>query len=95
MKCHRVGLVTRLINYFLKETNLMATIQEVEQQVSDLTASLQAVDTKLDEIKTFIQGLQQGGQLVTQEQLDALSAKIEAAKGVAAANLAEADALDG
>lgn len=85
----------------------MATLEEVTQGLTDLTAAategvatLGLLDTKLDEIRTFIEGLQ-GGQLVTQEQLDAVFAQIDAAKTIVAegrtkatAALEEADALD-
>lgn len=71
----------------------MATIEEVTQQVADLTATVTAVDLKLDEIRTFIQGLQ-AGVPVTQEQLDQLHTALDAVKTSAQAVLTEADALD-
>lgn len=85
----------------------MATIEEVNQTTADIVSALNltnstldAVDTKLDEILAFIQGLQ-GNQPVTQAQLDALAALLNSAKDTAAAGqakaeavLTEADALD-
>lgn len=85
----------------------MATIQEVNQTTADIVAALNLtnttldeVDTKLDEILVFIQGLQ-SSQPVTQAQLDALAAMLTSAKDTAntghtkaQAVLTEADALD-
>ena len=91
--CKRPGLITRLINYLLKDTNLMATVEEVMADVTELTSTLSAVDLKLDEIAVFIANLQSGS-VVTQEQLNALAALTSAAKASAAAVLTETDNLD-
>lgn len=107
MQCKRIPLWTKLINFLLKDSNIMSTIQEVEQLVTDMSAGLTAANTtldsldlKLDEILAFIQGLG-AGSVVTQQQLDNLFASVNSAKvmvdGVQAkttAALAEADALD-
>ncbi len=93
MYCKRGSLRTRFIDYLFKGTKIMATISEVQEQVATLTSTISNIDTKLDEIRTFIQGLQ-GGSVVTQEQLDALSSALEAAKSSASSALSEADALD-
>lgn len=71
----------------------MATIVEAQEAVAQLVSTLTAVDLKLDEIKTFISGLQ-ANQPVTQAQLDDLVAAINAAKTSASAVLTETDALD-
>lgn len=71
----------------------MATLEEVTATVTSLTTTIGAIDTKLDEIRTFIQGLQVGSP-VTQEQFDALAAMVGAAKDSAESVLAETDALD-
>lgn len=72
----------------------MATLEEVQAEVSNLTQTISAIDTKLDEVRNFILSLQ-AGTVVTQEQLDALAASITAAKDAAGAVLGEADTLDG
>lgn len=84
----------------------MATVEELEQNITGLTTALTAtnsaldeIDSKLDEIRIFIDGLSAG--VVTQAQLDALNTLASAAKqsaeegqAKATAALAEADALD-
>lgn len=101
-------LLTGLIDYILKDTQIMSTIEEVNATVAELAETqvvtqglLATLDAKLDEIRAFIDGLQVGHP-VTQEQLDALCVAIDAAKAVAVQNkvateaaLAETDALDG
>ncbi len=72
---------------------VMATLEEVNANVAELSAVIAGTDAKLDEIRAFILSLQ-AGSVVTQEQLDQLAASIEAAKSGAQAVLAEADALD-
>lgn len=83
----------------------MTSVEEFTQTITDLTtaltatnASLDLLDTKLDEIRTFIAGLTPAA---TQEQLDALAALVLSAKesaqggqAKAEAALAETDALD-
>lgn len=85
----------------------MVDIAEVNQHAADIAAALaltnttlDELDTKLDEVLVFIQGLQ-GTQPVTQAQLDALAAMLTSAKDAAntghtkaQAVLTEADALD-
>lgn len=71
----------------------MTTVEEFTVQVTELTEVVDAIDSKLDEVRTFIGGLS-AGSVVTQEQLDTLSSLIGVAKDKAAAVLAEADALD-
>lgn len=84
----------------------MSTIEEVQQTVTDLTAgltatnaALDAIDAKLDEVRTFIATLSAGA--VTQAQLDSLATMLTSAKDAtttaqahAEAVLVEADALD-
>lgn len=71
----------------------MATIEEVQADVVELTSAITSIDLKLDEVRNFIAGLQVGVP-VTQEQLDGLAAAIAAAKASSLAVLSEADALD-
>lgn len=70
----------------------MVTLTEVQAQVADLGLTLGQIDSKLNEVAAFIATLKAG--VVTQAELDDLSAQIESLKGLASANLAEADALD-
>lgn len=94
LRRNRLSWYTKLINFLLKGTNIMATLADVNQAVSELTAAVSATDLKLDEVLAFIQSLQVG-QPVTQAQLDQLFADVTAAKVSAQAVLAEADTLDG
>lgn len=108
MSIKSVPCLAKLINFLLKGTKLMATIEEVTQTVTDMTAALNlantaldGLDSKLDEIKAFILSLQSGAGPVTQEQLDALAEMVTGAKDAATnahvkaeAALTEADALD-
>lgn len=88
-------LLTVIIDYFLKESEIMATLQEALDGLTDLQTAISGTDAKLDEVLAYIQSLQSGSQLVTQQQLDSLVAMIQAAKVSAQAVLAEADTLDG
>lgn len=69
----------------------MATVDEVKTDVEAIVSTLQAVDSKLDDIAVFIAGLTPAA---TQAQIDELAALVSSAKDLAAANLAETDALD-
>lgn len=86
-------MITCLINWLIKRTDFMSTLTEVQAEVTALTDTIVAIDTKLDEIRAFILSLSGGG-VVTQEQLDALAASITSAKESAAAVLTETDSLD-
>lgn len=70
----------------------MATTESANQKLDDLIATLDAHDAKLDEVKAFILAIVKP--IVTQEQFDAIEAKIDSAKSKADAVLAETDALD-
>ena len=98
--------LTSLIDYILKDSNLMATITEVNATVAEIAEVqnqtglvLASLDAKLDEVRAFIQSLQVGSP-VTQEQLVG-TGLLYCAEGVAVASkatseavLAETDALD-
>lgn len=72
-------LRVRLINFILKGTNIMETVET-------LNAKIALLDSKLEEVRVFIAGLQ-AGQVITQEQIDALGAALDA-------EVAKADSLD-
>lgn len=96
----------RLINYLLKGTNIMTTIEdiltsmgEVVPSLQTLSASIDSIDTKTDEIKAFIATLKAGA--VTQEQLDQLATLVASTKTATAdaqtkaeKALGDVDALD-
>lgn len=56
------------------------------ETVESLNAKIAALDAKLEEVRVFIAGLT-AGQVITQEQLDALGAALDA-------EVAKADSLD-
>lgn len=57
----------------------MSTIEEVNQELSDVSASLVLANQKADAVIAFIHTLQ-AGVPVTQEQLDAVAASLAAIK---------------
>lgn len=68
-------LAGAIVNAILKETRLMATLDEVVSVVSSLKDSVVAIDARLDEVQVKIQELKDqvgAGGPVTQEQLDSL-----------------------
>lgn len=88
---YRCSIRVKLINYLLKGSNLMASIDEVIASVSELNGTLQSIDAKLDEVRTLIAALKEGS--VTQEQLDQLSSLVESAKSEASQVFSESDEL--
>lgn len=91
--CFIRRVISNVVNFILAGSDLMATIEEITAEAVRVTETVEAIDLKLDEVKAFILGLQ-GGQPVTQAQLDELMAIVTGAKSAAAAVLSEADALD-
>ncbi|MBX9582443.1 MAG: hypothetical protein K2X87_19235 [Gemmataceae bacterium] len=70
----------------------MSTLSDLQSSISALSDTILAIDTKLDEVRSRIEALVVGAP-VSQEQLDALNASLEAVKSAAAAVLTEADDL--
>ncbi len=93
MNCNRVGFVARVINYLLRETKIMTTIEEIQADAQETLDALTLVDAKLDEVRNFIAGLE-AGQPVPEETLAAIKATLGQAKEKAQSVLSEADALD-
>lgn len=89
------SLKVKFINFLLKGTTLMTTVEEMMQLQTEIIAALTEANTtldevgliqeeqdlKLDEILDFILNLK-AGQLITQEQLDALGAMATEAKTI-------------
>ena len=67
----------------------MATLTEIVDGVNTVIESIQAVDLKLDDIRALIATLRAGA--VTQEEIDALAAKINELKVATAKVVAEAN----
>lgn len=102
----KMKILSRIINYILEGTNLMATFNETKQLAQDIkevaTALLEVVnaeDLKLDEIRDFITSLKNGS--ATADQINELSAILTQAKDIitegrdkAVADLAETAALN-
>lgn len=90
------GLLRRIVNELVKGTEIMATLDEVIAGLAVIEGSVAAVDVKLDAVKDEILALQAqvgAGTPVTQEQLDALAASVEALKSHASAVADEAAVL--
>ena len=68
----------------------MATIEQVTQQVADLHSKIGTINGLLDVIREKINDLQVGN-VVSQEQLDALSQALENASSEAGAVVTEAE----
>ena len=71
-----------------------ATFEEIQATALQLQQTVSEQNTKLDEIRAFIETLRRPGVTVTQEQIDQLAALLGSTASEAAANLAETDALD-
>lgn len=70
-------ILTRLVNIKVQETHLMATVQDLEQFVTDLNDETNGISDRLDRNTATIDALKlqiAQGTPVTQEQLDALAA---------------------
>ena len=67
----------------------MTTLDEAVTKITELTGTIDAIDTKLDEIRAFIATLN-----LPQGQIDQLNALLDTASTKAQAVLGEADALD-
>lgn len=65
----------------------MATLTEIVDGLNTVLETVQAVDLKLDDVRAFIAALQAG--TISQEQIDALAAKVEDLKKATAAVLVE------
>lgn len=119
LHCIVTSTIGRVIDFILKDSKLMATASDVADKAGAILTKVQAIgvglteagnslstlDTKLDEIRTFIEGL---GGTVDQTKIDEALNSLTAAEGVvdglitsvtdlsekAQARVAEADALD-
>jgi hypothetical protein len=76
-------------SFIFKGENNMATLTEIVDGVNTVIESIQAVDLKLDDIRALIASLRAG--TVSQEELDALAAKITELKTATAKIVAEAN----
>lgn len=70
----------------------MATLNEITEGLTTILSTIQTMDSKLDEVKAKIDGLEVGSP-VSQEQLDALAASVDEVKAAAAKVLTETDDL--
>lgn len=89
----RVPFLTKIIDNLFRRSELMGLVEDVVSGVTMLTDTLSAVDSKLDEVKTFIEGLQSGAG-ATPEQLQQILDLVNTAKTKAEDVLTETDALD-
>ena len=73
MKCCRTSLLTRVINYLLEDTEIMAT-------AADIGVKLTSALAELDRIKAVVEALKasQSTGAATQAELDTLDAQAQA-----------------
>lgn len=75
----------------------MATAQEAAEKLAVIHEVMDALDTKLDEVRVSFAALKEqiaAGSPVTQEQLDAFTASLDSLRVKADERLAEADSVD-
>lgn len=73
MHCKRTSYLTLLINYLLKDTKLMSTLEELQTELAAISADYDAMLTAIQALKDQLAA----GSPVTQEQLDALVAQAQ------------------
>jgi hypothetical protein len=81
-----------IINFVFNRSNLMATLETIVDDVNAIKDGVAAVDLKLDDIRALVAALKAG--TVTQEQIDALAAKVAEVKVATAAIVAEAQGVE-
>ena len=91
MICIIQKMLGSIINFILKRTIIMATIEEVSAEVSELKSNLEGIDTTLDAVAEKISALVAGQ--VDQGQIDALAQLVSSAKSLSSAVKDEASAL--
>lgn len=70
----------------------MATLEEITASVDTVTTSIQAIDLKLDDVRALVAALKAGQ--VSQEQIDALAAKVADLKSATAAVVGEVESIE-
>jgi hypothetical protein len=81
-----------IVNFILDRSNLMATLAQIVDDVNAIKEGVAAVDLKLDDIRALVAALKAG--TITQEELDALAAKIAEVKAATVAIVAEAQGVE-
>lgn len=71
---------------------LMASLEEIKTSIAALLGTVGQIDIRLDDVAARISALE-AGKVVTQEDIDALAASLDAVKTAAAAVLSEASGL--
>lgn len=84
-------ILLRVFNNFIGKTKLMATLTEISGMIDEVVVLVTTIDTELDAVATLIATLKAGQ--VSQEQIDALAAKVETLKVKSSAVVAETEAL--
>jgi len=80
-----------IVNFIFKRTIIMATIEEVSTEVSELKSNLESIDVTLNAVAEKIAALVAGQ--VGQEQIDALAQLVSSAKSLSGSVKTEAEAL--
>lgn len=87
-----LGIVLLIIILMLMVRKIMATIEENSAKVDAITTAVQAIDLKLDDVRALVATLKAGQ--VNQEQLDALSAKLDGLTVATAAVTSEVESIE-
>lgn len=87
-----LGIVLLIVILMLMVRKIMATIEENSAKVDAITTAVQAIDLKLDDVRALVATLKAGQ--VNQEQLDALSAKLDGLTVATAAVTSEVESIE-
>lgn len=87
-----LGIVLLIIIIMLMIRKIMATLEENSAKVDAITTAVQAIDLKLDDVRALVATLKAGQ--VNQEQIDALSAKLDGLQVAASAVVGEVESIE-
>lgn len=87
-----LGIVLLIIVIMVMIRKIMATLEENSAKVDAITTAVQAIDLKLDDVRALVATLKAGQ--VNQEQIDALSAKLDGLQVATAAVVGEVESIE-
>jgi len=91
MRCFIRKMLGSIINFILKESLIMSTIEEVSNEVKEVKSNLESIDATLDVVAAKISELVAGQ--VNQEQINELAALVGSAKSLSGSVKTEAENL--